>query len=121
MPRCRTRNCRANRPADRSSTMNYPGHLLSLLPCCLTMALASTDSVPGEEPENQQESDWVDARWNQTELGNFHASIVPLPNGAVAKGLSVRVGEHGEAAVVYDTASLILRAGWTGGFLKFNG
>ncbi|HEY2951305.1 MAG TPA: DUF6797 domain-containing protein, partial [Verrucomicrobiae bacterium] len=94
---------------------------LLALSCSSIAALALTSSVLGQEPENQKESDWVDARWNQTDLGNFHASIVPLPNGTVAKGLSVRVGEHGEAAVVYDTASLILRAGWTGGFLKFNG
>jgi hypothetical protein len=73
------------------------------------------------EPEQQKESDWIDARWNQTDLGRFHASIVPLPNGTVAKGLSVRVGERGEATVVYDTSSATLRGGWTGGFLRFDG
>src|SRR5262249_13563882 len=55
-----------------------------------------------------------------TQLGNFHASILTLPRGEVAKALSVRVGDQGEASVAYDTASLALRAGWTGGFLKFN-
>jgi hypothetical protein len=78
-------------------------------------ALASND-----DPENQKESDWIDARWDRTQLGNFHASILTLPRGDVAKALSVRIGEKGEASVAYDTASLALRAGWTGGFLKFN-
>ena len=39
----------------------------------------------------------------------------------MAKGLSIRVGENGEAAVCYDTARPSLRGAWTGGFLKFDG
>lgn len=76
-------------------------------------------AAPADQPEKQIESDWVDARWNQTDIGNFHASVLPLPNDKIAKGLSVRVGASGDGAVVYDTASCSLRAGWTGGFLKF--
>jgi hypothetical protein len=82
-------------------------------PCCVFAA------APDDKPELQREPDWVDARWNQTDLGNFHASVLPLPGGRVAKGLSVRVGAKGEAAVAYDTATCSLRGGWTGGFLKF--
>src|SRR5204862_8345190 len=78
------------------------------------LAVSTAMSYADDEPEKQKESDWVDARWNQTELGNFHSSLVPLPNGIVAKGLSVRVGERGEAAVVYDTASAKWRADWSG-------
>ncbi len=77
-------------------------------------------AVPDDEPEKQKEADWVDARWSQTDVGNFLASSLPLPNGKIAKGLSVRVGANGEGAVAYDTASGTLRGGWTGGFLKFN-
>ena len=82
-------------------------------------AAESTTALP--VIEQQTEADWGDPRWSQTDLGNFHASIVALPKGSIAKGLSVRLGEKGEAAVVYDTAALTLQAGWTGGFLKFNG
>ncbi|HUG93593.1 MAG TPA: ThuA domain-containing protein [Planctomycetaceae bacterium] len=65
------------------------------------------------------EDDSVDGRWNRTDVGPFLASIVPFDGGPVAKGLSIRVGEHGEAAVCYDTATGDLRAAWTGGFLRF--
>jgi len=85
----------------------------------LAVSLRAFAAAPDDKPERQREPDWVDARWNQTDLGNFHASVVPLPGGRIAKGLSVRVGAHGEGAVAYDTATCSLRAGWTGGFLKF--
>lgn len=74
-----------------------------------------------EQPEKQIESDWVDARWNQTDLGNFHSSVLPLPGGSVAKGLSIRVGAKGEAAIGYDLNAASARAGWTNGFLTFSG
>ena len=74
-------------------------------------------AAPVDKPELQREPDWVDARWNQTDLGNFHASVLPLPGGRIAKGLSIRLGTNG--AVAYDTAKCSLRGGWTGGFLKF--
>lgn len=74
-------------------------------------------AAPDDQPEQQREPDWVDARWNQTDLGNFHASVLPLPGGRIAKGLSIRVGTN--SAVAYDTATCSLRGGWTGGFLKF--
>src|SRR5688572_24665226 len=82
---------------------------------------AAESGAQGSDPEKQKESDWVDARWNQTDLGNFHASVLPLPGGAVAKGLSIRVGANREATVAYDTGSASFRAGWTNGFLSFSG
>ena len=72
------------------------------------------------EPEDQAEKHWVDGRWSQTELGQFQASSLQLPNGSIAKALSIKVGDNDEGAVCYDTASGALRAGWTGGFLKFD-
>jgi hypothetical protein len=72
-----------------------------------------------KEPSAQRESDWVDARWNATDIGSFHSSLVSTPAGIVAKGLSIRLGEHTNASVVYDTATASLRAIWTGGFVEF--
>jgi hypothetical protein len=69
------------------------------------------------EPEKQTEKDWVDGRWGQTEIGQFLASTIQLPNGNIAKGLTVRVGNANEASVCYDTRAGLLRAGWMG-FLK---
>jgi glucose/arabinose dehydrogenase len=80
------------------------------------MALAGAVEV-----EKQKEPHWVDARWAQTTLGAFQASSLDLPGGAVAKALSIRLGENDAAAVAYDTATCGWRAGWTGGFLQFDG
>jgi hypothetical protein len=38
-----------------------------------------TATKPILAPESQQESDWVDARWNQTDVGPFLASNLSLP------------------------------------------
>ncbi len=91
---------------------------LSILFLVTLAPVARAQSTPtGKVPDTQKESDWVDGRWNQTDLGRFHSSVLPLSNGVIAKGLSVRVGE--KATVVYDTETATLRGGWTGGFLKF--
>ena len=66
------------------------------------------------------EPDWRDNRWNQMDVGPFMSSLLPLTNGTVLKGMSVRVGNAGQGAVVFDTATATLRAGWTGGFLNFD-
>src|SRR5690349_16200256 len=79
------------------------------------------ESAAQIEPAKQKEADWLDARWNSTDIGNFHSSLLALPGGKVAKGLSVRLGGSGEGSVVYDTATATLRAAWTGGFVKFDG
>jgi len=75
----------------------------------------------GQEPGSQGEKDWQDNRWQETDVGPFLASNLRLSDGSViAKGLTVKVGNDGEGAVVYDTETLNLRAAWTGGFLKFD-
>jgi hypothetical protein len=75
----------------------------------------------GKEVEKQAEGDWADARWNQTVVGPFLASNLKTPAGMIAKALSIRVGNNGEATVCYDTGKPSLRGAWTGGFLKFDG
>ena len=75
----------------------------------------------GREPGSQGEGDWVDNRWQESEIGPFLASNLKLPSGPmIAKGLTVRLGNHGEASAAYDTATASFRAAWTGGFLKFD-
>jgi hypothetical protein len=82
---------------------------------------AGEPAISGREPAAQGEKDWVDNRWQDTDVGPFLASNLRLPDGSViAKALTIRVGEHGEGAVVYDTETCTLRAAWTGGFLKFD-
>jgi hypothetical protein len=91
---------------------------------CVSLASAQSageHKSAGKEVERQAEGDWADARWNQTDVGPFLASNLQTPGGSIAKGLSIRIGDKGQAAVCYDTGKPTLRGGWTGGFLKFDG
>lgn len=72
------------------------------------------ESVGFDQPVQET----ADNRWQQTDIGNWLASIVPLPTGPVKKGLSVRVGEAGEGTICYDTRYCKVRGIWSGGFLK---
>lgn len=81
---------------------------------------AGRHSAAGKEVEQQGEKDWSDSRWNQTDVGPFLSSSLQTPGGMVVKALSVRVGSGGEASVCYDLGKPSMRAGWTGGFLKFS-
>lgn len=89
----------------------------------------TTNRSPESDPDHWGRKavgfDWteknsVDGRWQETEIGRWLGSIVGLPNGAVRKGLSVRVGQKQEAVLCYDTETCGLRAIWTGGFMKFD-
>lgn len=71
------------------------------------------------DPSLQTEGDWVDNRWNRTEVGPFLASSLAIPGGQVNKGLSIKVGSNGEGTVCFDTFLCAYKAGWTGGFLTF--
>src|SRR5205085_2636504 len=76
--------------------------------------------APDADPSVQVERDWVDNRWSRTDVGQFLASNLEIPGARIAKGLSIKIGEQDEAAVCFDTASCTLRAGWVGGFLRFD-
>lgn len=76
-------------------------------------AAAGEPAISGREPGSQGEKDWVDNRWQDTDVGPFLASNLRLPDGSViAKALTIRVGEKGEGAVIYDTETCTLRAAW---------
>ena len=81
---------------------------------------AGTPAIAGREPATQDEKDWIDNRWSRADVGPFLESSLRLPNGTITKALSIRVGDHDQAAVCFDTENLRLRAGWTGGFLRFD-
>ena len=83
-------------------------------------AVAGTPKISGRDVGAQAEADWVDNRWQQTDVGPFLQSSVQLPDGTIAKALTVKVGDHDEGAVVYDTETGTLRAAWTGGFLELS-
>ncbi|MFM1769509.1 MAG: hypothetical protein RJA22_2038 [Verrucomicrobiota bacterium] len=95
--------------------------LLATLPCLPTQgAVPGEHAAAGRTPESQVEKDWVDDRWSRTDHGPVLATVLATPAGTVAKGLAIRVGDQDEGAVCFDSATCTWRAGWTGGFLKFD-
>ena len=91
-------------------------------PAAKVAAAAQADDHFGESSVGFRwtEQDSVDNRWNQTDVGRHLASTLFLPDGPIAKGLSIRLGEKGEASICYDTAAIVPRAAWIGPFLKFD-
>lgn len=81
---------------------------------------AGEPAISGRDPGVQRENDWVDNRWQQTDLGPTLASILVTPSGSIAKALSIQVGTPTAGGVTYDTVTASLRAAWTGGFLQFS-
>jgi len=76
-------------------------------------------AVSGKEPGVQGERDWVDNRWQQTDLGPVFAATLKMPDGAtVTRALAVRLGT--DAAVAYDTATGSWRGAWSGDFIRFD-
>jgi sugar phosphate isomerase/epimerase len=79
---------------------------------------AGEPAVSGKEPGSQAEKDWVDNRWQATDVGPFLATTLALPDKVtVAKGLAVRLDG---GAVAYDMDRAEVRGVWSGGFLKFD-
>ena len=68
----------------------------------------------------QNDSHWSDNRWQQTDLGPFLAASHLIGHDPTLKGIAIRVGDKGQAAVCFDTARLRMSAGWTGDFLRFD-
>lgn len=56
------------------------------------------------------------ARWMKTDLGPVFSSTID----GVPKGIAVRIGDKGEAAVLYDEDLLCMTAAWTGGFVNID-
>ncbi len=72
------------------------------------------------DPVLQTEKDWVDGRWQETEVGPFLGATFQTPRRATYKGIAVKLGARQEAAICFDTDLLRYSAGWTDGFLKFS-
>src|SRR5262249_26397335 len=79
-------------------------------------------AMDASEPwERETDKDWIDARFQKMDTGPYlNATFAcPGPRGKVHafKGTAIRVGDKGEAAVLFDRARLRLAAGWAGGYL----
>ncbi len=68
----------------------------------------------------QNDSQWEDSRWQQSDVGPFLAGSISSGRDKTLKGIAIVVGDKGEAAVCFDTARMRISSAWTGELLKFD-
>lgn len=72
--------------------------------------------------EKAQEQSWIDGRLREMNTGpSFNATFLyPSWKGQeyVYKGTALRLGDQGEASLLFDRTQLRYACGWTGGFLQ---
>ena len=68
----------------------------------------------------QNDTQWEDNRWQQSDVGPFLSGSIATAKGPTLKGIAIRVGDQGQAAVCFDTVRLRISAAWTGDFLEFD-
>lgn len=72
--------------------------------------------------EKATDKDWVDNRFREMDTGPFlnatfeHATW--QGSQKVMKGTAIKLGDNGEATMLFDRNQLRMAAGWTGGFLE---
>ncbi len=117
--------------APESPKTPAAGGTKALKPALAANGLAGEPAVSGRDPGTQGEKDWVDNRWQATDIGPFLASNLRLPDGSViARALTIRTSyDNGlrvvpdNVAMVFDTQTCSLRGTWTLGsvdYLKFD-
>lgn len=74
---------------------------------------------PSKEIALQNEAQWEDNRWQRTNVGPFLAGSIRSQKGQTLKGIAIRVGDEGQAAVCFDTARIRISSAWTRDFLRF--
>jgi hypothetical protein len=77
---------------------------------------------PAEPWEKATDKDWIDARFRLMDTGPFLNATFQYMNGSekewVNKGTAVRLGEKGDAGVIFDRNTLRMAVGWVGGWLN---
>jgi hypothetical protein len=72
--------------------------------------------------EKFTDKDWIDGRFRTMDTGSFLNATFEHPTwqgkARVFKGTAIRVGDKGEAAVIFDRNQLCLACGWTGDYLQ---
>lgn len=116
---------------DQSKSKNGAMIGLAIPPAGVQAQVASSSNKPdkpkitghwGEDTIGFRwtEEDSVDGRWQATDKGPFLAATYSIPNGAILKGLAIRVGEAGDAGLCFDTGSLRFVGGWRGDFVQID-
>jgi hypothetical protein len=72
--------------------------------------------------ERATDKDWVDARFRSMNTGPFLNCTMDYPLGKarqrIFKATAVKLGEKGDAGIVFDRNTLQVAAAWTGGWLN---
>jgi hypothetical protein len=79
----------------------------------------------GAEPwQLETDKDWIDGRFRKMDTGPYLNATIDYegPKGKVRsyKATAIKVGEKGEATVLFDRDQLRFAAAWTGGFLNIS-
>ena len=69
---------------------------------------------------NQSDANWMDLRWNATDLGNVLSGVFRGAGVTVPKGVCVRLGDRGELSACFNPMTLCYEAVWSGGFVRFS-
>ena len=76
----------------------------------------------GEAWQRATDVDWIDARLRKMDTGPTFQGTLTYPHGEsrvlVYKGTAIRIGDKGDAGVLFDRNSLRLVAAWSGGYLQ---
>lgn len=79
---------------------------------------AEGDAPPWEKATDK---DWIDPRFQQMETGPFLDATFSLTGSrgkeTIYKGTAIRVGDKGNAGVLYDRCQMRFTAAWSGGWL----
>ena len=80
----------------------------------LVLAALGCAVLPAHAAEPAKHVKW---RWEEMDNGPFFSSNIEGPN-PVLKSITIKLGKDEEAAVSFDTMTLRMAIGWTGGFLQ---
>jgi hypothetical protein len=95
--------------------------LFSALSTAPVLAQSVSATGPADDPTRQTDADWIDDRWSKTDMGQFLGATIETPGQRTPKAIAIKVGEHDEATICFDTDLLRYSAAWTGGFVKVHG
>jgi putative heme-binding domain-containing protein len=69
---------------------------------------------------NQNDTVWMDGRWNHTDLGSLQCGVFRTGNLTVPRAVCVRLGDNGEMSACFNPANLQIEAVWKDGFVNFS-
>ncbi|OYP37518.1 DUF6797 domain-containing protein [Rhodopirellula sp. MGV] len=69
---------------------------------------------------NQNDTVWLDGRWNETNLGSLIGGIFRGQGKTIPRGICVALGGDQQTSVCFNPETLRFDAAWQGGFVKFS-